>query len=109
MKRAHSLPRIAERFGLELIVLFGSRPRGRARRESDTDMAVLSRPGRSLSAARHMDLAETLARALRAPEGIDLVRLNRASPLLHFEVARRYDDNRKFFDALERYVARRTA
>jgi predicted nucleotidyltransferase len=131
MRRSDSLRRIAERFGLELIVLFGSRARGRGRADSDTDVAVLARSGRRPDIARDMDLTEALARALRAPEGVDLVWLHRASPLLQFEAARRgralyrrsrgsfsrfrlyaarrYDDNRKFFEALARHVGRRSA
>lgn len=129
-RRRPSLNLIAKRFGLDLIVLFGSRAVGRERPDSDTDVAVRPRPrSRPPTPAWEIELTEALAGALDAPSGIDLVRLDRVSPLLLFQVAskgcvlyearrglflrfrlyaaRRYDDNRKFFDAIDRYVAGR--
>jgi predicted nucleotidyltransferase len=67
---------------LRLIVVFGSRVRGRARAGSDVDVAVLTDGPVDLDAA-YMALAPRL----RA-NGLDLVDLNRAGPLLAFEVAR---------------------
>lgn len=132
--RRAALKAVARRHGLDLIVLFGSRARGRGRPGSDTDVAVLRGPGArgrargGASPATVMALTEALARVLRPPEGVDLVDLGTAPPLLHYEIARRgvvayerrpgtfsrfriyaarrYDDNRKFFDAVARYVRR---
>jgi predicted nucleotidyltransferase len=67
---------------LRLIVVFGSRVRGRARAGSDVDVAVLADGTVDLDA---MYLA--LAPRFRASH-LDLLDLRRAGPLLAFEVAR---------------------
>ena len=77
----------AERIGssipaLELIVLFGSAAKGRARRESDLDVAVRCDGAADLDA-----IFVALAPAFRTSR-LDLVDLRRAGPLLAFEVAR---------------------
>lgn len=87
--------RLATLHRLSLVVLFGSRARGEARRNSDFDVAVLRagacprRPspltGDEAQAFRqlHADLQRLLGTGR-----IDLVLLDRASPLLAHRVAR---------------------
>jgi len=78
---------IARRYGLLLVVLFGSFAKGRATDHSDVDVAVL--------AERHpwddpdwgFGLEADLCRAFRDREA-DLTVLNAASAMLRFEVAR---------------------
>lgn len=67
---------------LELLVLFGSHAKGRARAASDVDLAVRCTQPADLDAL-HVALAPRLA-----TDRIDLVDLRRAGPLLAFEVAR---------------------
>jgi len=48
-EQAQELARVAERHGLRLIVAFGSRMTGRSHAGSDLDLAVLPKPGKSIS------------------------------------------------------------
>lgn len=70
---------------IRLGVLFGSTALGRKRRDSDLDIAIL--PGASgLDDPAEVALARRLTLAARAD--VDLVRLDRASTLLKWQVAR---------------------
>ncbi len=77
---------ICERYGLELVVIFGSRARGRATETSDCDVGVLRKEG-IVPAGDFLQLAYQLSRALNLGN-VDLVDLGRASPLLKYEVSR---------------------
>jgi predicted nucleotidyltransferase len=84
---AHSeaVAAVAERAGLDLVVLFGSAARGRLRGESDVDIAVRfahGMPGFETEAR----VAGVLHEALRPPRELDLVVLNGASPVLLAQV-----------------------
>lgn len=116
---------LAEKYGLKLIVLFGSQARGQIHPESDVDVAVL--PEKPLSPAKRLKLWGKLCQAFEAD--IDLTSLDHAGPLLLYHVARDgqllyegekwaweklksygyrlYWDSRKFFDDMGRYLARR--
>lgn len=79
---------IAKRYGLNLIVLFGSHAKGRARRESDIDVAVRSRNAQTfLRGDLEFRLASELQDAVNATGELDLVVLNRAESLLLREIA----------------------
>ena len=67
---------------VQLVVLFGSVARGRARRDSDLDVAVRADEPADLDAL-YVLLAPRLATS-----AVDLVDLRRAGPLLAFQVAR---------------------
>lgn len=69
--------------GVELIVLFGSRARGTEHDRSDTDIALLLKPGLD---ARLKEL-DAIRVALGGGDDIDLANLNRADPLLLYGVA----------------------
>ena len=70
---------------LRLAVLFGSRAAGTARRGSDVDIAILpADPELGLHA--ELELAAALSSALSAE--VDLVRLDHASTLLRWQIAR---------------------
>jgi predicted nucleotidyltransferase len=79
----------ALRFDLDLIVVFGSFASGRADSRSDLDVAVRSRtpPGLREAGSWKEDLFLMLVDAFSA-EGIDLIVINDADPLLAGEVAR---------------------
>jgi predicted nucleotidyltransferase len=68
---------------VQLVVLFGSVARGRARRDSDLDVAVRADEPADLDAL-YVLLAPRLASSR-----VDLVDLRRAGPLLAFQVAQR--------------------
>ncbi len=121
----------ARRHGLDLVILFGSRARGIDRPGSDADVAFLTTGGgrRGFGTRQEGELTESVARALHAPEGVDLVDIRRASSLLQYEVARdgivlyerkpgifgrfrlyaarRFDDDAPFRAARSRYLRRR--
>ncbi len=67
---------------VELVVLFGSAARGRARPRSDLDIAVRANEPADLDAL-YLVLAPRLG-----TDRLDLVDLRRAGPVLAFEVAR---------------------
>ena len=122
---SQQLQPIAERYSLRLIILFGSRARGGTHAGSDADVAVWME--RSLSVEERLELWGALTRLFEAE--VDLTTLNRAEPLLLFQVAstgqllyergewawedfksygyRRYWDSAKFFGDMARYVSRR--
>jgi predicted nucleotidyltransferase len=77
---------LAEREGIDLVVLFGSAARGRLRAESDLDIAVRFLHGRP-DFATEARVAAELHAALKPPRELDLVLLHHASPLLLMEVA----------------------
>jgi predicted nucleotidyltransferase len=121
------LARVAARYHLDLIVLFGSQATGRARADSDLDVAVRGYKPGWIGARRvrewewKMEVMGAVASAVDGGHEVDVSFLNRATPLLLFEVARqgqllyekkpgdftvfrsyaarRYDDNDKFFRA----------
>ncbi len=71
---------------LRLAVLFGSAARARLRPDSDLDVGILPRDP-DLPLRAELDLQAHLERA--SLRHVDLVRLDRASTLLRWEVARR--------------------
>lgn len=79
------LRRIAEKFDLDLIVLFGSQASPPKDPKSDTDIAV-RRKARALTWKGEVRLIESLA-SQPGLGNMDLVVLNNADPLLMFEVA----------------------
>ncbi|NCO42801.1 MAG: hypothetical protein COZ06_34255 [Armatimonadetes bacterium CG_4_10_14_3_um_filter_66_18] len=111
------LRQVASRYELDLIVLFGSYAKGRAHDDSDVDLAVrTTRPdygarGPEEEARWEMDLFADLGGAVAAPEGIDLVLLNRADSTLLFEVAREgaplFQTDRDAFHRFRSLAARR--
>jgi uncharacterized protein YutE (UPF0331/DUF86 family)/predicted nucleotidyltransferase len=70
---------------LRLAVLFGSSARGVIRADSDLDVGIVPRDP-DLSLATELDLQAELERTCRRP--VDLVRLDRASTLVRWQVAR---------------------
>jgi predicted nucleotidyltransferase len=76
---------LAEEPNILFAILFGSRARGRARPESDVDLAVLPRDA-DLPLRAELALQARLERDLGRP--VDVLRLDRADPLVRWEVAR---------------------
>ncbi|MGH2593882.1 MAG: type VII toxin-antitoxin system MntA family adenylyltransferase antitoxin [Anaerolineae bacterium] len=118
------LETIAKRYGLRLIVLFGSQVIGRTHPESDVDVAVWT--ARPLTSAWRTRLWMELSDAFQME--IDLAVLNQAEPLLLSQVARKgkllyenkrwaweefkgyafryFEDTQKYRDDLTRYLKR---
>jgi predicted nucleotidyltransferase len=84
--RSEAVAAAAKQAGIDLVVLFGSTARGRLRTESNVDIAVRvvqGKPGFETEAR----VGGELHQALKPPRELDLVVLNRASPLLLANVA----------------------
>lgn len=118
------LKSIAEKYGLRLIVLFGSQVTRRTHSESDVDVAVWT--SRPLASSRRARLWMELSDAFQVE--VDLAVLNHAEPLLLHHVATRgkllyenkrwaweefkgyafryYQDTQKYRDDLARYLKR---
>jgi predicted nucleotidyltransferase len=123
--KAGDLDPIAERYGIRLVLQFGSTVHGNVHSRSDVDLAVLlERPPLTLEA--HGGLLHDLQKLLPDRQ-VDLAILNHADPLflqrvvehcrlLHGTPAelqrlklyafKRYQDHRRFFDLERRFVAR---
>lgn len=119
------LPAIAERYGIRLLLQFGSTVSGKTHAGSDVDLAVLlDHPDPSPQA--YAELIHDLQGAVEGAE-VDLVILNRADPLLLKQVSdgcvrlygsdrelqrfrllafKRYQDHRPYLELERRYVAR---
>jgi uncharacterized protein len=121
---ADALSELARRYGLELVLAFGSAVTGRLHARSDTDVAVL--PRRPLSMSEQLDLQAELQR-LFPERPLDLALLDRADPLflkkvldsavllhgsttrlaeLRIHAWRRYVDHERFFALERRYIQR---
>lgn len=81
-----TLASVCKHQGVCLLVVFGSTCRGQRRPDSDLDMAVLLQD--ACHAPQALVALEVALRPLFPGEALDLVLLNRASPLLQFQVAR---------------------
>lgn len=82
-----SLRTVLERYPVvELGVLFGSRAGLNPHADSDVDVAILPVPGKELSLTEELRIAQALSSATRCE--VDVVRLDRANPLLRRAVAR---------------------
>jgi len=123
------LAEIAQKYGLDLIVIFGSQVQGRAVLGSDVDVAVRFVRRDWGDVNRELDLIGELAGAIEGDGDLDVAFLNGASPLLLYQVActgvplyekdpgdfalfqsyaaRRYYDSQKFFEAQDRYLRER--
>lgn len=101
---------VAERAGIDLIVLFGSAARGRLRAESDVDIAVRFKGGRPGFDAE-CRVAGELHAGLNAARELDLVPLHNASPLLLIHVAAEgiplYEASEELWPLFQLYARRR--
>ncbi|MFH1112108.1 MAG: nucleotidyltransferase domain-containing protein [Patescibacteria group bacterium] len=78
------IAKIAKKFQLKLIVLFGSFANGKHRKDSDLDIAVLG--SREVFFNEQVSLTNELT--LIFNQNVDLSVLNRANPLLLFQVSK---------------------
>lgn len=84
-EQKYRIKKIAQKYNLELILLFGSRATGRIRKESDFDVAYLS--GKNLDLMEESRLIVELVPIFRS-ENIDLVNLKKANPLLLYAITK---------------------
>lgn len=79
IKQKKSIEGIAQKYSLELILLFGSRVSGKTHRESDYDIAYLSKRTLSFEEEYHLNYEFTNVFEVNI---IDTVNLKKAPPLL---------------------------
>ncbi|MBU3965659.1 nucleotidyltransferase domain-containing protein [Patescibacteria group bacterium] len=84
VNKQEKLEKIAQKYGLELILLFGSRAEKKfLHRESDFDIAYLAK--RNFDLGEELRLAGDMASVFKS-ENIDLVNLKIAGPLLAHQI-----------------------
>ena len=77
------IDKIAQKYSLELLLLFGSQVSGKTSKESDFDVAYLS--SRDLDLTNEAELIVEIAPIFKS-ENIDLVNIKKAKPLLLFAI-----------------------
>lgn len=124
-KQKRQLEQVARDFGLSFIVTFGSAVSGKMHKESDLDIAVMSKKEATLE--QFGNLFSTLSEIFRG-ENIDIRFLNDADPIFSLQVIKggmllygdvqeynqfkvmilkRYsDDGRKYFPFLEKLLVK---
>lgn len=80
--------KIAKKYGLELVLLFGSFASGKKHKDSDYDIAVLTEENKNISDIKnYTDVLFFLSKVLEIPsQKMDLTNLNNANPLLRYEI-----------------------
>lgn len=105
------LEHISQRYGLDLVVVFGSQATGRAGPGSDVDVAVRMVHRDWDNPEVELDLIGELVNAFGGDGDVDVAFLNGASPLLLFEIARTgipvYQREPTIFFEFQSYAARR--
>ena len=79
------IDKIAQKYSLELLLLFGSQVSGKTSKESDFDVAYLSKE--DLDLEKEAELIVDLAPLFKS-ENIDLVNIKKAPPLLLYAITR---------------------
>lgn len=105
---ARSISPIAKRYGLELVVLFGSQARGNAQMSSDVDLGILRT--KPLTVRQELRLRHEFSDYFG--KEIDLTHLNTAPPLLLGRVAKEgkclYGSRKRFVSfmvyAMQRFI-----
>lgn len=82
-KQKQKIARICNKYGIDLLLLFGSQAKERTTNESDFDVAYSSE--KPLSLARESRLIIELGPLLKT-EQVDLVNLKRTPPLLRYAI-----------------------
>ena len=104
------LPPLARRYGLRFIVQFGSTVSGRARPDSDLDVAVMADRPRRRALDWQARLVVALGDALETSREVDLTLLNGADSLISFRVASRgrllHEAEPGLFQAFQRHASR---
>lgn len=120
----NELEKIAPKYGITLILLFGSQAKETAHPASDVDFGIMSE--KQLSREQYAGLISDFARIFHIPsDRVDLTELKRADPLLlqrsYFEgillygkdelfrrrkmyALKRFMDHKKFFILQDRYI-----
>lgn len=97
--------KIADKYSLDLLLLFGSRAEGKAHDGSDFDVAYLSR--RNLGLLEEATLIIDLAPLFKS-DNIDLVNLKKAPPLLYYAIFKKpqvlHEDRPLLFFSLRSYA-----
>lgn len=82
-KQKQKIKEIAEKYGLKLILLFGSQSTGRTNRESDFDIAYLSKKNLTFDQENNLNYEFT---NIFQHDKVDSVDIRKAPPLLLFGI-----------------------
>lgn len=103
-KQIALIEKIAQEYSLELVLLFGSRVSGRVRKDSDFDIAYISR--KNLDLMQESQMIIELAEVFNS-ENIDLLNLKIADPLMFYSVLNEcdvlYEDRPMIFSSYRAY------
>ncbi|MDD2732082.1 MAG: nucleotidyltransferase domain-containing protein [Candidatus Pacebacteria bacterium] len=105
LKEKKTIKKIADKYFLDLILLFGSRASGKNYKRSDFDIAYLGR--KELDLNKEAGLILELSSVFKS-ENIDLVNIKKSSPLLFYAITKEcriiYEKNPVIFPALRAYA-----
>ena len=95
------IAKIAEKYGMDLVVLFGSQATGQTHEESDIDIAYLG--GKNISFDEEIAADSDLIEAFKRDD-VQLVNLKKAPPLLMKEIVDHaiilYEREKSIFDSI---------
>lgn len=84
-RQKQQLKKVAEKFSLDLIVLFGSQVKGKVMKESDIDIGVF-RKNKKIDFEEMLKLYQVLGQIFG--KRVDISNLTMAGPLLRYEIAK---------------------
>jgi predicted nucleotidyltransferase len=79
------IEKIAEKYELKIVVLYGSQATGKAKADSDIDIAILGK--RRIDFDKHVELINEFTTLFQADE-VDVKLLHNTNPLFRYEVMR---------------------
>lgn len=87
-EQKRKIAKIAKKHGLKLVLIFGSYASGKARKDSDYDVAVLTEENKNISDLKNYNnMLFSLNKILEIPsQKMDLTNLNNANPFLRYEI-----------------------
>lgn len=100
---------LAEKYGLSLVVLFGSQVAGKTHKESDVDFAFTA--DKYISPRETTEIIFDFTRGLKTGVNVELVNLKNASPLLLKQIAMRsllmYEKEPHLYNLFKIYAIKR--
>lgn len=100
-KQKKRINKIAQKYNLELILLFGSRVSGKIHADSDVDIAVLPKSNKDFGFEKYSSLISDFSGAFFGKK-IDLSFINQANPLLLKKISENalplFGSNEKFIE-----------
>ncbi len=83
-EKKQKINKIAKKYGLKLVLLFGSFANGKTHKDSDLDIAIMG--GKKIDFEKQIKLANNFSQIFK--RDIDLSIINTANPLLLFQISK---------------------